>query len=854
MALDALLRAVSYIVVLVTAGITVSDALHHRDRRRREVAWMFGALGAAALVLLVTLWVESPELETLALVFVLAQPYFLLRLLACYCPVAPILHWISWIGIALAVGAGVLTLWRYAPPVWLSPLSVPAFVCFIVVQVYAVGELVHAARASMGLTRWRFALVTLGSACFAAIFLALVGMTLLSRRLQIPPVVLAILLTLGALGYCLAFVPPSQFRRTWQLEALRRFLDEMAQGRGTSASTGPHMGAGTLEENRQHVLEALCASATCVTGGVLSVIAMWDAVEKRLVVRAPEASASIAGPLALDEGDVITRAWRERQPLFAQTEQSEHAGPDSEDARLAAAVGTNAFYAVPLANFGLLLVFLPPSFFPVQDLALIALLAAQSVVALNYGVMFANQRALVERLRHNTEQLQEARDTLELRVQDRTAELEDANRALQQYSRTLAQLNQLGQKLTATLNLQQIAEQLSLVGTDIVSAEGMSVWLLDMDPPRELVCWASYNRLQPDVEQTLVNVRLQPGQGIAGWVVQQGESVFSADARRDPRFFAGVDEHSGFETHSLLAVPLRVRGAIIGVLELLNKQEGQFVEEDVALIETLAASVAVAIDNARLVDELRQRAADLEAQNAELDAFAHTVAHDLKTPLTSLIGYGSFLINHFTQMTTQMARDQLRTIVYTGHRMTNIINELLLLASVRKMEDVEMRALDMAAIVAEAQDRLERMIAEAEAEISVPKTWPTALGYGPWVEEVWVNYISNAVKYGGCPEDDRPPSIELGFDVLDGAAPDQTTDGETRVRFWVRDNGPGLAPEEQARLFAQFTRLHQVRAEGHGLGLSIVQRIIEKLGGEVGVESQVGEGSTFFFTLPGAGS
>jgi two-component system sensor histidine kinase/response regulator len=101
---------------------------------------------------------------------------------------------------------------------------------------------------------------------------------------------------------------------------------------------------------------------------------------------------------------------------------------------------------------------------------------------------------------------------------------------------------------------------------------------------------------------------------------------------------------------------------------------------------------------------------------------------------------------------------------------------------------------------------------------------------------VWANYISNAIKYGG-----RPPHIELGATAQD--------DG--MVRFWVRDNGAGLTPEEQTRLFIPFTRLDQVQVKGHGLGLSIVRRIVGKLGGQVGVESQVGQGSVFSFTLPG---
>ncbi|HSD82802.1 MAG TPA: HAMP domain-containing sensor histidine kinase, partial [Anaerolineae bacterium] len=120
--------------------------------------------------------------------------------------------------------------------------------------------------------------------------------------------------------------------------------------------------------------------------------------------------------------------------------------------------------------------------------------------------------------------------------------------------------------------------------------------------------------------------------------------------------------------------------------------------------------------------------------------------------------------------------------------------------------------------------------------------WPTVLGYSPWVEEVWVNYLSNAIKYGGLPP--AAPRVELGFNKR----PDHF------IRFWVRDHGPGIPLEEQADLFVAFGEHTKVRATGHGLGLSIVRMIVEKMGGQVGVESTLGQGSTFYFTLPAADS
>jgi signal transduction histidine kinase len=213
------------------------------------------------------------------------------------------------------------------------------------------------------------------------------------------------------------------------------------------------------------------------------------------------------------------------------------------------------------------------------------------------------------------------------------------------------------------------------------------------------------------------------------------------------------------------------------------------------------------------------------------------VAHDLKNPLGVITGYITFLNDSWSDLPAEQVQELLQTISQTGYKMSNIIEELLLLAGVRQKEVVPEPLENMADLVAGSKERLLTMIQDQQAEIVGPDKWPVALGYGPWIEEVWTNYISNAIKYGG-----DPPRVEVGA----------TTHDNGKIQFWVRDNGPGLTPEEQERLFTPFTRLHQVRAKGHGLGLSIVHRIVEKLGGEVGVESEgvPGQGSIFSFTLP----
>jgi signal transduction histidine kinase len=284
--------------------------------------------------------------------------------------------------------------------------------------------------------------------------------------------------------------------------------------------------------------------------------------------------------------------------------------------------------------------------------------------------------------------------------------------------------------------------------------------------------------------------------------------------------------------HNLLIEPLYFRDEQFGfvIFEIESSEQLTYV--------TLHAQISSALKGARLARQLESRARELEARNAELDAFAHTVAHDLKSPLSAMVSWGTMLQECYNEMTAEDVAIALERVVRTGFILTSIVNSLLLLSSVRQ-EDVATKPLDMSSIVANARNRLANAIAERQAEITMPDKWPAVLGYAPWVEEVWINLISNAAKYGGQPTEGVPPRIELGFDAPAG----------TSVCFWVRDNGPGLTPEEQEQLFAPFTRLHQIRIEGHGLGLSIVRRIVEKLGGKVGVESQVGEGSTFYFTL-----
>lgn len=405
---------------------------------------------------------------------------------------------------------------------------------------------------------------------------------------------------------------------------------------------------------------------------------------------------------------------------------------------------------------------------------------------------------------------------------------------LRQNNRKLLLLNRVAQLLTSTLDLNEVINQLVRTISELVDAEGSSVWLWDEHNPEVLICVGIYSdgkNITPDKI-----LHLKAGQGIAGWVAQYGKSAQSGNVMADARFTRVVDDKIGFVTRSLLAVPLQANNRTIGVLELVNKHQGDFGENDCVLAETLAASAAIAIENARLMEDLRRHRDELQARNEELDAYAHTVAHDLKNPLTLVVGFADMLHDTFQDMPEEEVKQYLNIIIEHGKKMGRIIEALLLLAVVRGTRDIEIDEVDMGYIVSETLKRVEFMSKEYSAKITMPATWPVAYGYGPWLEEVWYNYLTNGLKYGG-----RPPALELGYDLLEN----------NQICFWVKDNGAGFSIDKPEKLFAPLSKLNATDYQmGHGLGLSIVRRIVERLGGKVGVESQLGSGSKFYFTLP----
>lgn len=235
--------------------------------------------------------------------------------------------------------------------------------------------------------------------------------------------------------------------------------------------------------------------------------------------------------------------------------------------------------------------------------------------------------------------------------------------------------------------------------------------------------------------------------------------------------------------------------------------------------------------------QLELQSDELETQNRELDAYAHSVAHDLKTPLTTIVGVSSLMQASGINLTLEQTKESAAVVNRTAKKMNAIIDALLLLASVRRTGDIKPSIVNLRELAEEACQGLERIADQYNATIEFVGDWQRAMGYGLWIEEVWTNYISNAIKYGGI-----APRIQIGC----------MTDKNNMIKCWVRDHGAGITEDRRAELFIQFSRLDQRSLDGHGLGLSIVKRIIQRLQGDVGYEAADGDGGVFWFTLPAA--
>lgn len=297
--------------------------------------------------------------------------------------------------------------------------------------------------------------------------------------------------------------------------------------------------------------------------------------------------------------------------------------------------------------------------------------------------------------------------------------------------------------------------------------------------------------------------------------------------------------------HSWLAIPLKVRGIFTGFISLDGKQVGQFTDHDAGLALNYANQVAIALDNARLFSDLQTELSErkklineLEDKNSELERFTYTVSHDLKSPLVTIDGFLGYLQQDLASGNMERFHTDMARIKGAVSRMQRLLMELLELSRIGRLVNTPVHV-SFEELAHEAIEAVHGRLDAGGVKTIVQPNLPTVFGDRPRLVEVLQNLIDNAAKYIGSQNE---PVIEIGS---------QGVDAEHHAPvFFVRDNGMGIAVEHYDRIFELFNKLN-ASTEGTGVGLALVKRIVEVHGGRIWVESEIGKGSTFYFTLPG---
>jgi signal transduction histidine kinase len=321
---------------------------------------------------------------------------------------------------------------------------------------------------------------------------------------------------------------------------------------------------------------------------------------------------------------------------------------------------------------------------------------------------------------------------------------------------------------------------------------------------------------------------------ISGWAMMNKSHVVVEDIYVDPRI--PHDAYRPTFVKSLAMVPIRANSPI-GAIGNYWATRHEATQDEVKLLQALADSTSVALENIQVYAELEQRVRErtmqLQAANRDLEAFSYSVSHDLRTPLSIIVGFSGLLSVDQDLKANPKWRSHVQKVRDAATRMDSLINDLLGLAQVTRSE-LSCETINLADVARQVIEQLTNADQQRDVLWSVAPDIP-AHADPRLVLIVLENLLANALKYTGKREDAR---IEVG--ILPGSVP----------VYFVKDNGAGFDMRYADRLFAPFKRLHsEAQFPGTGVGLATVQRIIQKHGGEIWAESTVDQGATFFFTL-----
>jgi two-component system, NtrC family, sensor kinase len=417
-------------------------------------------------------------------------------------------------------------------------------------------------------------------------------------------------------------------------------------------------------------------------------------------------------------------------------------------------------------------------------------------------------------------------------------ELEARTRELGRSVDELKALGEVGQAVSSTLDLQTVLSTIVGRAVELSATDGGAIY--EFDEGTEEFHLRATHGMSLELIEAVREARIRLGETAVGRAALNREAVQIPDITAEAAYsLRDVMERAGFR--AFLAVPLLRENRIIGALVVRRRVPGQFSKETVDLLKTLATQSALAILNARLFREIADKSRQLEAASRHKSEFLANMSHELRTPLNAILGFSEVLAERMFGEVNEKQAEYLQDILSSGRHLLSLINDILDLSKVEAGRlELELSRFHLPTALENALT----LVRERATRHGITLTQTVDAGVGDIVaderkvKQILLNLLSNAVKF-------TPEGGRIGVTA---------TAAEGLITIAVSDTGIGIAPEDQATIFEEFRQVGREDArkqEGTGLGLTLTKKFVELHGGRIGVQSQVGQGSTFTFTLPG---
>jgi signal transduction histidine kinase len=398
-------------------------------------------------------------------------------------------------------------------------------------------------------------------------------------------------------------------------------------------------------------------------------------------------------------------------------------------------------------------------------------------------------------------------------------------------NKSLLRLVELSVTLNSTLDLDELLQRITATATELLECEAASILLYDEHNPR--LYFAASTGSDP---AQLAEIPVPIDSSLAGTIFRTSQPIILNNAEQDPRHYSQVSEHIKFKIKSLLGVPMPIKDRTMGVLEAVNKREGEFDGGDVAILSVIAAHAAIAINNARLLRATQQALEKVKVTNQIKSNFLSLASHELRTPLSVIMGYASFLQDGASDETT----DHVNHVMGAAAQMRSILDQMNNL-TLLQADEMEMRQtkVPIQSVLNYALDEIKYAAARRDMRLVLDyQDEPIFVNVDPEKTALaFVNLLNNAIRF----------SAEE-TEITVGAARQ-----EKQVLVWVHDHGIGIPTDKLQKVFEEFYQIeppHTRHYGGLGIGLTIAKGLIESQGGRIWAESAgEGKGSTFSVTL-----